>query len=228
MAVFAIGDTHLSFGVNKPMEIFPGWKDYEKRLEKNWRHLVTENDTVIIPGDISWGMTLGEAGPDMAFLNSLPGQKILLKGNHDFWWNSKSKMESFFKENGFETLKILHNNAYAAEGFAVCGTRGWALDSEKAEDVKVLRREALRLKASIDAAKKLEGEPIVFLHYPPIYAGQECREITEVLINEGIQRCYFGHIHFKGFAGFAAFESDGVKYDLVSADYLEFCPKLIA
>ncbi len=228
MAVFAIADTHLSFGVNKPMEIFQGWKDFEKRLENNWRHLVSEDDTVIIAGDISWAMTLDEARADFAFLNSLPGQKILIKGNHDFWWTSKSKMEAFFEKNGFEKLKILHNNAHAAESFAVCGTRGWALDSEKPEDIKVLLREALRLKASIDAAKKLGGKPIVFLHYPPIYAGQECKEISEVLVSEGIERCYFGHIHSKGFMGFSAFESDGVKYDLISADYLEFCPKLIA
>ncbi|NLP48298.1 MAG: serine/threonine protein phosphatase [Clostridiales bacterium] len=228
MALFAIADTHLSFGVDKPMEIFPGWQDFEKRLENNWRRLVEADDTVVIAGDISWGMTLEEALPDFAFLDSLPGRKILLKGNHDYWWNSKSKMDVFFEDKGFKSLHILHNNAYVADSIAICGTRGWSPDNENPQDQKILLREANRLKMSIEAARAYKAKPVAFLHYPPVFAGQECRAIREVLEEEGIERCYFGHLHAQAFKGFAAFESGGVKYDLISADYLEFCPKHIA
>ncbi len=227
MSLFALADTHLSFGTNKPMDIFRGWNDYEKRIEKNWRSVVGENDTVVIAGDVSWAMKLEEAKADFSFLNSLPGRKIIMKGNHDFWWQTKKKLDEFIIENEFNTIDILFNNAFRVGDFSVCGSRGWFFDAEKDADMKVLLREAGRLSLSISQAKKLGGEPIVFLHYPPVTQTQECREIIEVLKSEGIKRCFYGHLH--GSCLQSAFNSErfGIEFRLISADYLEFCPKLI-
>ncbi len=227
MSIFAIGDTHLSFGTNKPMNIFKGWDNYVERLSKNWCALVTDADTVVIAGDISWAMSLQEAKEDFQFLQSLPGQKIILKGNHDYWWNTRRKMDAFLEENGFSTLKILHNNAYCVGDFAICGTRGWFFDEEEAEDDKVVLREAQRLRTSIAESRTLGGEPIVFLHYPPLNNIQECTPILQVLQDEGIRRCYYAHLH--GGSAFSAFQGEkyGTKFELLSCDYLKFCPKLI-
>ncbi len=227
MSLFAIADTHLSFGADKPMEIFPGWTDFEKRLEKNWRAVVGEEDTVVIAGDISWAMLLREAVCDFKFLNELPGHKIIAKGNHDYWWTSKSKMDAFFADNSFNSIRILHNNAYKAGPVAVCGTRGWLIDGESAEDRKVLLREAGRLKTSILAAKKLDAEPVVFLHYPPLNGSEVCEEIFEVLISEGIKRCFYGHLHAQAMKNAVNCECEGIKFSLISSDFLEFCPKLV-
>ena len=227
MSIFAIGDTHLSFGTNKPMNIFKGWDNYVERLTQNWHALVTEKDTVVIAGDISWAMSLEEAKADFQFLQNLPGQKIILKGNHDYWWNTRRKMDAFLDENGLDTLKILHNNAYRVGDFAVCGTRGWFFDAQEAEAEKVLLREAQRLRTSNSEARKLGGEPIVFLHYPPLTSTQECTPILQVLQDENIHRCYYAHLH--GGSAFSAFQGEkyGTKFALLSCDYLKFCPKLI-
>lgn len=227
MSLFAIGDPHLSFSCDKPMDIFRGWDDYVSRLEKNWNSVVTENDTVVVPGDISWAMGLTNAKKDFEFLNNLNGNKIILKGNHDYWWNTMTKMNSFLTENEFYSIKILHNNSYKIGDFAVAGTRGWFYDDTCEADKKVLLREAGRLQTSINEAKKLGGEVIVFLHYPPISATQKCDEILNVILENDIKRCYFGHLH-----GFVPpentyLEYEGVKFSLVSADKLNFCPKII-
>ncbi len=227
MSLFAIGDPHLSFSCDKPMDIFRGWDDYVSRLMKNWNSVVTENDTVVVPGDISWAMGLTNAKKDFEFLNNLNGKKIILKGNHDYWWNTMTKMNSFLSENEFDTIKILHNNSYKIGDFAVAGTRGWFYDDTCEADKKVLLREAGRLQTSINEAKKLGGEVIVFLHYPPISATQKCDEILNVILENDIKRCYFGHLH-----GFVPpentyLEYEGVKFSLVSADKLNFCPKII-
>ena len=228
MSLFALADTHLSFGTDKPMDVFHGWQDYEKRLEENWRKVVKEDDTVVIAGDISWAMKLEDSAADFAFLDSLPGRKIISKGNHDFWWNTKSKMDAFFKQNGFETLSVLYNNAYAAKSAAVCGTRGWFFDSSKTEDKKVLSREVGRLKTSIDEAKKTGLEPVVFLHYPPVYAdGMQCDEIMAVLCDNGVRSCYYGHLHGASCRFAVNSEINGIHFSLISADFLKFCPKLI-
>ncbi len=203
MSLFTIGDTHLSFGVNKPMDVFRGWVDYVDRLRDNWRELVQEDDTVLVAGDISWGMSLNEALPDLRFLDELPGKKIFIKGNHDYWWETKTKMERFFAENSITTISILFNNAYLVEGKALCGTRGWFYDTREAADEKIINREAGRLRTSIEAALKLEGEPVVFLHYPPVYAGKECPEIMSVILEYGIKKCYYGHVHGKKAASLA-------------------------
>lgn len=227
MSIFAIGDTHLSFSVSKPMDIFGGWQDYVQRLEKNWKAVVTDRDTVVIPGDISWAMSLEEAEKDFAFLDCLPGQKLIMKGNHDYWWTTKRKMDTFLEKKGFSTLKILHNNAYRVGDFVLCGSRGWFYDAQTGNDKKVIAREAGRIEMSLTEAEKLGGEIICFLHYPPVMGTQKCEEIMQVLTSHNVKRCFFGHLH-GNFSSFVNNETvDGVKFSLISADFLEFCPKLI-
>ena len=227
MSVYAIGDTHLSFSVDKPMDIFKGWDDYAQRLEKNWQHLISNEDTVIINGDISWAMGLDQAEKDLEFLNNLNGTKIISKGNHDYWWNTITKMEKFCKEKGFDTIKFLHNNAYKVGEIVVAGTRGWFFDAEKDNVDKVMARECARLQRSIDEARKLNGEVVVFLHYPPVSTSKVCEPIMNVLKENNIERCYYGHLHGGAINGAINEVYDGIKFQLVSADYLNFCPLFI-
>lgn len=221
MSLFAIADLHLSLGADKPMDIFPGWAGYVEKLEKNWRENIRPEDTVVIAGDISWGLEIGETKEDFAFLDSLPGTKLLLKGNHDLWFSTKTKVERFFEENGFSTLKILFNNAYEFGDYAICGTRGWMNDQT---DKKVLLRECGRLRLSLEAGKKLGKKPLVFLHYPPVYGGGECYEILDVLLEYGIERVYYGHIH--GYSAGYAINGirNGIDFRLISCDYIQFNP----
>ena len=227
MSLFAIGDPHLSLSVNKPMDIFRGWTDYTDRLAKNWNAVVGEGDSVVLPGDISWAMNFEEAKKDFQFLHSLNGTKYILKGNHDYWWNTMSKMTKFLDENNFDSINILHNNAYSVEGFAIGGTRGWFYDDSEGDVNKVILREAGRLRASLKAASELGGEMIAFLHYPPINEVQRCDEILNVLKEFDVKRCYFGHLHGFVAPGCAKIESDGISFNLVSADFLGFTPRLI-
>lgn len=227
MSVYAIGDTHLSFSVDKPMDIFKGWDDYAQRIENNWQHLITNEDTVIINGDISWAMGLEQAEKDLEFLNKLNGVKIISKGNHDYWWNTITKMEKFCKEKGFDSIKFLHNNAYKAGKISIAGTRGWFFDAEKDNVDKVMARECARLQRSIDEAKKLGGEVVVFLHYPPVSTAKVCEPIMNVLKENNIERCYYGHLHGGAITGAINEVYDGIKFQLVSADYLNFCPLFI-
>ena len=225
MSIFAIADTHLSFGTNKPMDSFPGWSDYVSRIEKNWNKLVTDSDTVVIAGDISWAMNFEELKDDFAFLNSLKGNKIIIKGNHDYWWNTMTKMNAFIEENHFDTLKILNNNSYTVDGVSICGSRGWMFENAEEHDEKILSREVGRVKASLDAAEC--DEKIVFLHYPPVTTDSECKEILELLHLYNVKRCYYGHLH--GFAARLAVDGyiDGIKFRLISCDRLGFIPLLI-
>lgn len=228
MSLFAIADLHLSLGEDKPMDVFSGWNDYVRRLEENWRRLVTENDTVVIAGDISWAMKLEETLTDFRFIDSLPGKKLMLKGNHDYWWSTKRKTDAFLQENHLGSMRILFNNAYRVEDYAVCGTRGWFLENDTPEDVKVLNREVGRLRLSLEEAERCGGEPVVFLHYPPYYRGIECPEIMDVLLSYGIKKCYYGHIHGK--KNFRlAWEGDykGVDFRLISCDKVGFMPVLV-
>ena len=227
MSVYAIGDTHLSFSVDKPMDIFKGWDDYAQRIENNWQHLISNEDTVIINGDISWAMGLEQAEEDLEFLNKLNGIKIISKGNHDYWWNTITKMEKFCKEKGFDSIKFLHNNAYKAGEIAIAGTRGWFFDAEKDNVDKVMARECARLQRSIDEAKKLGGEVVVFLHYPPVSTAKVCEPIMNVLKENNIERCYYGHLHGGAINGAINEVYDGIKFQLISADYLNFCPLFI-
>ncbi|MCI8921585.1 MAG: serine/threonine protein phosphatase [Acutalibacter sp.] len=228
MALFVIADLHLSLGTDKPMDVFRGWQDYVQRLEENWRGTVAETDTIVIAGDISWAMKLEDTGKDFAFINSLPGQKLLLKGNHDYWWSTRNKIDRFFLENGWDTLHILHNCAYRVGDKAICGTRGWLYNSETEEDRKIVSREAGRLLSSIEQAKTLGGELVAFLHYPPVYDNMECRELLEILWENQIRHCYFGHIHGQYAAKkVLAGSYRGVEMHLISCDYVNFAPVLI-
>ena len=226
MALYAIGDTHLSFGTDKPMDVFGGgWTCYVERLRRGFE-IVEPGDTVVLCGDLSWGMSLEEAREDFAFLNALPGQKVVLKGNHDYWWTTAAKMERFFRENGFDTLSLLHNNCRLYGDVALCGTRGWFYEEDRGEhSAKIFNRELLRLEASLKAAG--DREKICFLHYPPVYQGYRCREIMDLLERYGVTRCCYGHLHGGSHRLAVSGPVGGVDYQLVSADYLGFCPRKI-
>lgn len=223
MSVFAIADLHLSLGSEKPMDVFKGWENYVEKIERYWRALIGPSDTVVIAGDISWGMSLQESLTDFRFLHELPGQKLLLKGNHDYWFTTKKKMDAFFEENGLDTLHILHNNCYQVEGAFLCGTRGWLTEATSEEDIKVLNREAARLEFSIQSAKG-EGERIVFLHYPPVYGESVSEPMFQMLKKYGIKRCYFGHIHGAGARYVKEGLWDSVELRLISCDHMGFIP----
>lgn len=225
MSLYVIGDTHLSLSTDKPMNVFGGWDAHEQRLKTHWCELVTDADTVVIPGDISWGMSLEEAKADFAFLDALPGKKLLMKGNHDYWWCTRRKMDAFFEGNGFSTLRILHNDAVAIEDkVAVCGTRGWFYDAEQDADQKVLNREVGRLRTSVEAAVKTGLEPVAFLHYPPVWGEERCQVFLDVLKEYGVTRCYYGHVHGPGIRQAFNGEIDGIRLRLASADALQFVP----
>lgn len=227
MSLYAIADLHLSLSSGKPMNIFPGWDNHVERLEKNWQATVSSDDTVVVPGDISWAINFDEAKADFDFINRLNGHKVIMKGNHDYWWNSMAKMNRFLDENGFDTITIVHNNYYPYGEYGICGTRGWIKDTEEPADAKVLAREAGRLEASIKAALADGKKPIVFLHYPPIFANDYNREILDVLFRYDIKTCYYGHLHGNAHRYAVCGEVDGINYQLIAGDFVQFCPKLI-
>lgn len=222
MALFVLSDPHLSLGCDKPMDIFGGWQNYMERLEASWLRLVKEDDTVVLPGDISWAMDLEHCTEDFRFLQQLPGKKILGKGNHDYWWTTMNKMKTYLAQNGFDSLDFLFNNAFFYEDLAICGTRSWFFDGKQEHDEKMLNRELGRLRTSLQAAG--DREKLVFLHYPPIFAENRAEEILQLLKEHQVKECYFGHLH--GYSAACAWqgESDGIRFKLVSADALKFSP----
>lgn len=226
MALYAIGDTHLSLSSDKPMDVFGrNWEGYVEKLAEGLGAL-SDEDTIVLCGDLSWGMSLPEAKEDFSFLNRMPGRKILLKGNHDYWWNTVSKMNAFFAGNNFTTLHILHNNCYEYGPYALCGTRGWFYEEDRGvHSEKVFRRELLRLETSLKAAG--DREKICFLHYPPCYQGYVCREIIDLLEQYRVEKCYYGHLHGSGHRLAIEGRYGAVDYHLVSADYLRFKPQII-
>lgn len=226
MALYAIGDTHLSLGVNKPMDVFGGaWAGYQEKLAQGLSALRPE-DVLVIAGDVSWGMSLEESEADFAFLDAFPGTKLLLKGNHDYWWNTAAKMERFFAEKGFSSLRILHNNCHYYGDVALCGTRGWFYEEEKAgQNQKVFNRELIRLEASLKAAG--EAEKLCFLHYPPFYTGYRCEPILELLERYQVRACYYGHLHGASHRLALQGKHGSVEYYMISADYLKFTPEKI-
>ncbi len=228
MGLHAIADLHLSLTGDKPMDVFDGWEHYMERLEENWRRVVAPEDTVVIAGDISWGISLADAEEDFRWLNALPGQKILMKGNHDYWFSTKTKVEQFFAERGFTSLSVLFNNAFRYQDYAICGTRGWINEPGAAADKKVLDREAGRLRLSLEAARRLGGKPLVFLHYPPVFQQESCAEILSVLREFSITEVYYGHLHGQSCRYAENGEKDGITYHLISGDHLQFCPVTIA
>lgn len=206
------------------MDIFPGWNDHPQRLEKSWRERVSDSDTVVIPGDISWAMSLEEALEDFRFIDRLPGRKIILKGNHDYWWSTKTKADRFFSENGITTLNILNNNCYSYNGVGICGTRGWINDGSEPKDMKVILREAQRLERSIESAESEGLFPVVFLHYPPLFNQDRNAEIMDVLIRHGIKLVFYGHLHGYSHRYAVTGEREGIEFRLISSDFLHFCP----
>ena len=226
MALYAIGDTHLALGGDKIMDVFGGgWIGYVDKLRQGFAE-VTPEDTVVLCGDISWGMSLEESKKDFAFLDALPGKKLLMKGNHDYWWTTASKMERFFVENGFTTLHLLHNNAYFYGDVALCGTRGWFYEEDRGEQsAKIFNRELIRLEASLKAGG--EGEKFCFLHYPPLYQGYRCQEIIDLMERYGVTRCYYGHLHGGGHRLAVSGQQGSIEYHLVAADYVGFRPTKI-
>ena len=226
MALYAIGDLHLSLGTNKPMDVFgPGWANHVRRLEEAFSSL-GEEDVTVLCGDTSWGIDLSQSLEDFRFIDRLPGKKLLVKGNHDYWWSTASKMRRFFQDNGLTTIDILHNNCHFYGDWAVCGTRGWFYEEEQSgHNEKVFNREVIRLEASLKAAGE---KPIYcFLHYPPLYKGYQCPEILQLLEQYQVKLCCYGHLHGPSHRLAVEGMQGSVAYQLVAADYIGFRPKKI-
>lgn len=224
MALYAIGDLHLCLGAPKPMDVFGGaWVGYMEKLREGLS-CVGPDDTTVLCGDLSWALGLENAQADFAWIDQIPGRKIILKGNHDYWWSTAAKFYKFCQQNQFSNQFILNNNAYEYGDWAICGTRGWFFEEERSgqHDAKVFHRELIRLETSLKAAG--DREKIVFLHYPPKYRGYECREIIALLEQYQVRRCFYGHLH--GDSRKLAMEGiwGGVEYRLVSADHVNFHP----
>ncbi len=225
MSLFAIGDLHLSLATDKPMDIFgPRWKDHVEKLRDGFAAL-SDEDVCVLCGDTSWASTLDEALADFQFIESLPGRKIVLKGNHDYWWTSAAKMNAFFEKNSIRTISILHNNAWPyGEDAAICGTKGWFYEESRGteHDKKLIDREILRLEASLKAAG--EREKYVFLHYPPKYGAYICPEILALLQDHHVRTCCSGHLHADSLR--LAFNGlwEGTRHMCVSADGINFRP----
>lgn len=228
MSLYAIGDLHLSHSVNKPMDVFGGaWQGYVAKLEQGLS-VLKDDDVVVLCGDLSWAMNLEEAEKDFSFLNGFSGKKIILKGNHDYWWSTSKKMYDFFEKNGYDNFHILHNNAFLYENTAICGTRGWFFEEDAPDgshNQKIFNRELMRLETSLKEAEKLSPEKIiVFLHYPPVYKGYVCGEIVEILKRFNVERCFYGHLHGNSHRSAVQGKLDGIEYTLISADYIGFNP----
>ena len=229
MSIYVIGDLHLSFSVDKPMDIFGmNWENHAEKIRENWISKVKENDTVILPGDFSWATYLEETYKDFKFLNSLPGKKILSKGNHDYWWTTVTSMKRFLKENNFENIDFLYNNAFLIEDKIITGTRGWLNSWKSQENYKILKRENERLKISINKGINEFGtdkEIITFIHYPPFYKEEiipEEIDFSKTLKNYNIEKCYYAHLHGESHKDAIEGKIDGIEYKLISSDYLKF------
>lgn len=227
MALYAIGDLHLCLGAEKPMDVFGGaWVGYMDKLKKGMS-VIGPKDTTVLLGDLSWALSLEEAQKDFEWINAIPGRKIILKGNHDYWWNTAAKFNRFCAENEFSDMHLLHNNHFEYDGWAICGTRGWFYEEDRSNghDEKIFNRELLRLEASLKSAGDLPK--MVFLHYPPRYTGYECAEILSLLKRYEVRRCFYGHLH----GGSCALAVQGLwnntEFALVSADHLNFSPRKV-
>ncbi len=230
MSIYVIGDLHLSFHENKPMSIFgENWKDHEEKIRNNWIENVKTNDLVILPGDFSWSTYLKDTYEDFSYLNKLPGKKLLLKGNHDYWWTTVTSMRKFLKDNNFENIDFIYNTAYEFENYIIAGTRGWG-QSEEADDIKLLKREVQRLEISLKKAVELNcdglKEIIVFFHYPPITNNiiqeNKINEFVQIMNKYNVKRCYYGHLHSTSIKEAVEGKYYGINFKLVSADGLEF------
>ena len=225
MAIFIIGDLHLSFGVDKPMNVFGGnWENHTEKLKEDWLKKVSQEDTVILAGDFSWATYLKDTYKDFEYIKELPGKKILLKGNHDYWWTTVTSMRNYLNENNFENIDFLYNNSYLVENKIIVGTRGWALnDTENAE--KMINREVSRLELSIKDAIEKYGENteiICVIHYPPITKNSTKNKFTELMKKYNIKTCYYAHLHGNSHKEAVEGILDGIEYKLISGDYLDF------
>lgn len=241
MSLYVLSDTHLSLTTDKPMDVFGSrWQHHDLRIREEWERTVVEDDTVVLAGDISWAMSMEEAYPDLAYLDRLPGRKLIGRGNHDYWWGTVSKMRKFFiGEKGLSSVDFLCNNAYEADSFIICGSRGWwgdeGLCPEDVDYEKIVAREAQRVALSLSEGERLleaardrgeDRELLVFLHFPPVFRDYRCEEIIKVMQEHGVRRCFYGHIH-NTYDIPAVFEDEGIEYAITSADYLSFCPRRI-
>ncbi len=229
MSIYAISDLHLSFGVNKPMNIFGKiWDNYEETIKENWLKTVTDDDTVIIPGDISWAMTLNESVKDFEYIDKLPGKKIILRGNHDYYFSTKTKMNNFFNNHGFKNFYVLHNNAYEVENYIICGTRGWGKTENNTldQDNKIIAREENRLTNSLKEGKKIQDELmqkgikkdiIVALHFPPFISN-----FINIMEEYNVKKCIYGHLHGYGHSLVKEGTINNIEYIMVGCDYTGF------
>ena len=228
MSIYVIGDLRLSFGVNKPMNIFgENWEKHYEKIKENWLRKVKDEDTVILPGDFSWATYLEESEKDFEFLNNLSGKKILLKGNHDYWWTTVTKMKKFLEEKNIQNIDFLYNNSFLIENKIIAGTRGWITNPNSKENYKILKRENDRLKLSLESGIKSFGEDkeiIAFLHYPPFYKDTVSEEIDfkKTLENYKVKKCFYGHLHSDSHKEAIEGKINGIEYCLVSSDYLKF------
>ena len=228
MALYAIGDLHLSLGTDKPMDVFGGrWEGYIDKIIAGFSVMGPE-DTCVICGDLSWASGLSESRKDFLFVDSLPGDKIVLKGNHDFWWNTVSKITRLFEKEGITGIRILHNNCYGYGDTAICGTRGWFYEEESDSDFdrRILNRELMRLEVSLKAAGSCDK--LCFLHYPPVYKQYVCPEIIDMMHKYQVKKCFYGHIHGIGHKYAQEGLVEGIEFRLVSADHLNFRPLKVA
>ena len=230
MSIYTIGDLHLSFKENKPMSIFgENWSEHEEKIKIDWKEKVKENDLVVLPGDFSWAMYLKDTDEDFKYLNELPGKKLLIKGNHDYWWTTIKSMRNFLEENNFKNIDFIHNNSYEFEDKIIVGTRGWSKNEGTPDDDKIIKREVLRLELSIkDGINKFgeDKEIIVFMHYPPIIKSNlinnELSDFVKIMKKYNIKKCYYGHLHSNSIRDAVEGEHYGIEFKLVSADGLDF------
>ena len=228
MALYAIGDLHLSHGTNKPMDVFGGgWVNYMEKIDAGFTKL-DPDDVCVLCGDTSWGMYFEESLKDFLYIDSLPGEKIIIKGNHDYWWNTVTKMKAFFEANGIKSIDILNNNCFRYNNSAICGTRGWLYDDEysTAQNEKIMAREVLRLRASLEAAEDA-SEKICFFHYPPLFKNIVCHDIISVMKEFDVKRCFYGHLHGEGHRLAVRGMIEGIEYEIVSADFIDFVPQKV-
>ena len=228
LALYAIGDLHLSLSTDKPMDIFGGgWVNYVEKIKTGFQILNAE-DTCVLCGDVSWGMDLDESLEDLLFIDALPGRKIILKGNHDYWWNTAAKMKAFFEAKGIKSIDILHNNSFRYDDVAICGTRGWLADEELSatQNGKIMARETLRLRASLQAAGDANVK-LCFFHYPPRFKNTVCHDIISVMNEYGVKNCMYGHLHGEGHRLAVRGLVEGIDYEIVSADFIGFIPQRV-
>jgi len=227
MSIYAIADLHLSVAAKKPMDIFSGWDNHAEKLIENWRKKIKQDDTVVLAGDTSWGMTLAQAIPDLRLIHKLPGRKIIIKGNHDYWWASVRKMTAALEEHELFSLSFLHNNSYFIEGMHICGSRGWIFENGEKHDEKLIRREACRIESSLKSRGPEKGKTVLFLHFPPVFSGQTLDTFINLMRSYGVAECYYGHIHGPGHKYAVEGDWGGIRFSMISSDYLGFAPVLV-